>query len=378
MSNPSANPIKTPFYQYHVDAGAKIVDFAGFLMPVQYTGITAEHLAVRKSVGLFDLSHMGEFVVTGDDALAFLQKTTTNNVAALEIGQIQYSCMPYPEGGLVDDLLVYRTGPKEYFLVVNASNMQKDFDWLSSHLFGKVKLENKSDDYGLLAIQGPNAQKVMAQLTDYDLESMGYYTVATAKIAGIDLLFSRTGYTGEDGFEIYIPPAHCPKLWKAVTDAGKQYDMQLIGLGARDTLRLEAGLCLYGHDIDEKTSPVEAGLGWAIQKVRRAGGARAGGYPGAAVIDSHLAGAARSRRVGLLGLERVPVRAGTLICDAHGRKLGTVTSGTLAPSVDRPIAMAYLPVDHAMAQHEVYAEVRGRRLPMRVTPMPFHPHRYQR
>jgi len=186
---------------------------------------------------------------------------------------------------------------------------------------------------------------------------------------------TRSGYTGEDGFEISVAAENATALAEALL---AQPEVQAAGLGARDTLRLEAGLCLYGHDIDEKTSPVEAGLGWAIQKVRRAGGERAGGYPGAAVIDSHLAGAARSRRVGLVGLERVPVRAGTVLHDSHGRRLGTVTSGTLAPSVDRPIAMAYLPVDHAMAQHEVYAEVRGRRLPMRVAAMPFHPHHYKR
>jgi aminomethyltransferase len=363
MSNPSANPIKTPFYQCHVDAGAKIVDFAGFLMPVQYTGITAEHLAVRNGVGLFDLSHMGEFVVTGDDALAFLQKTTTNNVAALEIGQIQYNCMPYPDGGIVDDLLVYRIGPKEYFLVVNASNMQKDFDWLSSHLFGKVKLENKSDDYGLLAIQGPKAQKVMSQLTDYDLESMGYYTVTTAKVAGVDLLFSRTGYTGEDGFEIYIPPAHCQTLWKAVTDAGKKYDMQLIGLGARDTLRLEMKMALYGNDIDQTTNPIEAGLGWIVDLDKDF----VGKEPIARQKEEKP-----SRRLVCLELEGKSVPRHGMDIVEDGKKTGVVTSGTFSPSLQKPIAIAYVPRESSKVGTTVQIAIRNNQVPAVVVKPPFY------
>ena len=198
MTDSNNSPIKTPFYQYHVEAEAKIVEFAGFLMPVQYQGIQAEHLAVRKNVGLFDLSHMGEFEVSGPNAQTFLQKTTTNNVARLGIGQIQYSCMLYPEGGIVDDLLLYRTGERNYLLIANAANLHKDFDWLQSHHEGEVNLLNRSNEFGLLAIQGPNAQRVMQELTDYDLESLPYYAYVTANVAGVELLFSRTGYTGED------------------------------------------------------------------------------------------------------------------------------------------------------------------------------------
>ncbi len=211
MTDSKSEPIKTAFYEHHVAAGAKMVDFAGYKMPVQYKGITAEHLAVRENVGLFDLSHMGEFEVTGPDALAFLQKTTTNDVSVLEVGQIQYSCMTQPDGGIVDDLLVYRL-PDRYFLVVNAANLEKDFNWLESHLEGDVQLVNRSADYSLLAIQGPNAEKLMAGLTDYDAAGVPYYSSATAKVGGEEVLFSRTGYTGEDGFELYILPEHTETL----------------------------------------------------------------------------------------------------------------------------------------------------------------------
>ena len=363
MSETNQPAVKTPFYQYHVDAGAKVVEFAGFYMPVQYKGIQAEHLAVRNNVGLFDLSHMGEFEVTGPDALVFLQKTTTNNVAKLEIGQIQYNCMPYPDGGIVDDLLVYRTGEKSYFLVVNASNITKDFDWLKSHLTGKVDLVDLSPKFGLLAIQGPNAWQVMVELTDFDLESLPYYHHATGLVAGVELLFSRTGYTGEDGFEIYIPPQHCDRLWKAVTDAGRKSGMELIGLGARDTLRLEMKMALYGNDIDQTTSPIEAGLGWIVDLDKD--------FIGKEVIARQKE-AKPERRLVCMELDgRGVPRHGFDIVDGD-RKIGHVTSGTFSPSLQKPIALGYVTADKSKIGSTVEIVIRDKRFPAVVVKPPFY------
>lgn len=363
MSHSSQPAVKTPFYQYHVDAGGKIVEFAGFLMPVQYKGIQAEHLAVRNNIGLFDLSHMGEFTVSGPDALSFLQKTTTNNVAKLEIGQIQYNCMPYDSGGIVDDLLVYRTGEKSYFLVVNASNIAKDFDWLKSHLAGNVDLVNRSDEYGLLAIQGPNAQKVMSQLTDYDLDSIPYYHHATASIAGVELFFSRTGYTGEDGFEIYVPPKHCDKLWGAVMDAGLKHGMELIGLGARDTLRLEMKMALYGNDIDQTTTPIEAGLGWIVDLDKD--------FIGKSVIARQKEEKPKRRLVCLEMEGRNVPRHGFDIFDGAA-KIGHVTSGTFSPSLQKPVALGYVSAEKSKLGSVVEIAIRDKRFPATVVKPPFY------
>ncbi|MEW5796716.1 MAG: glycine cleavage system aminomethyltransferase GcvT [Candidatus Zixiibacteriota bacterium] len=363
MSQGSQSPIKTPFYQYHADAGAKIVDFAGFLMPVQYKGIQAEHLAVRSNVGLFDLSHMGEFEVSGADALAFLQKTTTNNVAKLQIGQIQYNCMPYENGGIVDDLLVYRTGEQSYFLVVNASNITKDFDWLRSHVNGKVDLVNRSSEYGLLAIQGPNAQKVMSQLTDYNLELIPYYHLASAPVGGVNLMFSRTGYTGEDGFEIYIPPQHCDRLWEAVVSAGRKQGLELIGLGARDTLRLEMKMALYGNDIDQTTTPIEAGLGWIVDLEKD--------FIGKGVIARQKEEKPTRRLVCLEMDGRNVPRHGFDIFDGTG-KIGHVTSGTFSPSLQKPVALGYVTADKSKIGTVVEIAIRDKRFPAVVVKPPFY------
>ncbi len=356
-------PKRTPFTQYHIEAGGKMVDFAGYYMPVQYPkGITAEHLAVRQNVGLFDLSHMGEFEVSGKDALAFLQKTTTNNVASLEVGKIQYSCMMYPEGGIVDDLLVYRL-PDRFFLVVNASNIQKDFDWLSKHKFGDVKLVNRSDEFGLLAIQGPNAQKVMAKLTDYNLEGMGYYTCATAKVAGVEMLFSRTGYTGEDGFELYIPNQYGDRLWKAVMDAGKPLGIELIGLGARDSLRLEMKMALYGNDIDQTTTPVEAGLSWIVSWDKD--------FVGKDIIVKQKADGPKRRLVCLeLEGKAFPRHGYDIVAD--GKKIGTVTSGTVSPSLQKPIALGYVPAELSKIGSTVGVAIRDKAYTAVVVKPPFY------
>ncbi|PWB74628.1 glycine cleavage system protein T [candidate division GN15 bacterium] len=362
MTHSDTTPKRTPFSKYHEALGAKMVDFVGFYMPVQYKGITSEHLAVRQNVGLFDLSHMGEFEVTGKDALAFLQKTTTNNVATLEVGKIQYSCMPYPEGGIVDDLLVYRLADR-FFLVVNASNIEKDFNWLKSHLFGDAKLVDRSDEFGLLAIQGPNAQKVMAEITSHDLEHMGYYTNAIGKVAGVELLFSRTGYTGEDGFELYIPPQHCDKLWKAVTDAGKKYGMEFIGLGARDSLRLEMKMALYGNDIDQTTTPVEAGLSWIVDFEKD--------FIGKPIMVKQR-DEKPTRRLVCLEMEgKVFPRHGYDIYD-QGKVVGKVTSGTFSPSLQKPIAMGYVPLDKSKIGATVNVAIRDKQYPAVVVKPPFY------
>lgn len=358
----SADLLKTPFTQFHIAAGAKMVPFAGFNMPVQYKGITAEHLAVRKNVGLFDLSHMGEFEVSGPGALEFLQKVTTNNVAALTPGKIQYSCMTYPEGGIVDDLLVYRLKDR-FFLVVNASNMQKDFDWLNSHRTGGVSLIDRSQELGLLAIQGPNAQKVMSHLTAYDLESMPYYTCATAKVGGVELLFSRTGYTGEDGFELYIPNDHGAALWQAVTAAGEKYDMELIGLGARDSLRLEMKMALYGNDIDQSTSPVEAGLSWIVDFTKE--------FVGSPVIKQQKEEGVTRRLVCLELDGKVFPRHGYDIADERGI-IGKVTSGTVSPSLGKPIALGYVPTDKSKIGSTVEVVIRDGRHRATVVKPPFY------
>ena len=363
MTDSQQPAVKTPFYQYHVDAGAKMIPFAGYIMPVQYKGITAEHLAVRQNLGLFDLSHMGEFEVTGDDALAFLQYCTTNNVAALEIGQIQYNCMPYPEGGIVDDLLVYRTGEKSFFLVVNAACLDKDFAWLSSHLKGDVKLVNRSAEYGLLAIQGPNAQKMMTPLIDHDLENMKYYTWAKAKIAGVELLFSRTGYTGEDGFEIYIPPQDCDKLWKAVTEAGARHGLELIGLGARDSLRLEMKMALYGNDIDQSTTPIEAGLGWIVCTDKD--------FVGRDIIARQKEEKPQRRLVCLELEGKAFPRHGYDIFDGM-TKIGHVTSGTFSPSLQKPIALGYVPSVKSRIGATVEVAIRDKKFPAVVVKPPFY------
>ncbi len=363
MTHTDSTPKPTPFTRYHEAAGAKMVDFVGYFMPVQYKGITHEHLAVRQNVGLFDLSHMGEFEVTGKDALAFLQKTTTNNVASLTDGKIQYSCMPYEHGGIVDDLLVYRINQDHYFLVVNASNIDKDFAWLKSHLFGDTKLVNRSDDFGLLAIQGPNAEKLMSELTTHDLKNMGYYTCARAKVAGIDLFFSRTGYTGEDGFEMYIPPNQCDAIWKAVIEAGKKYNLEFIGLGARDTLRLEMKMALYGNDIDQTTTPVEAGLSWIVDFEKD--------FIGKPVILKQKEEKPKRRLVCLEMDGKLVPRHGYDIVDG-GQKTGTVTSGTFSPSLQKAIALAYVPAEKSKIGSTVEIAIRDKRVTATVVKPPFY------
>lgn len=379
-ASPDALLLQTPLHALHLSLGARMVPFAGFAMPVQYpSGLMAEHRQCRDSAALFDVSHMGQVRLVGDGAAAALETLVPVDVMDLGPGRQRYAFFTNASGGLLDDLMIVRPDTSaqgafgDLFLVVNAGCKDADIRHLQTHI-GHRCLVQPLPERALLALQGPKAVEALARLNT-GVVQMAFMTGAVFSLLGVACMVTRSGYTGEDGFEISVPAEHARALAEALL---AQPEVKPAGLGARDTLRLEAGLCLYGHDIDTTTSPVEAGLTWAIQKVRRPGGARAGGYPGATVVESHLAGGAPSKRVGLVGLERVPVREGTLLFDAHGHKLGKVSSGTLAPSVDQPIAMAYLPVDHAAVQHEVYAEVRGKRLPMRVVPLPFHPHRYKR
>jgi len=362
MFDTSGKPIKTPFHKYHLQAGARMVEFAGFEMPIQYSGITEEHLAVRKNVGLFDLSHMGEFEVVGNDALTFLERVTTNSVAALQPGQIQYSCLPRPDGGIVDDLLVYRLADR-YMLVVNAANISKDYDWLQSQLSGDVKLSDRSLELALLAIQGPNAEKVTSEITDADIASMPYYSSAIIKIAGNQMLVSRTGYTGEDGFELYIPPQYTDATWNAVTEAGKRHGMKFIGLAARDSLRLEMKMALYGNDIDETTTPVEAGLSWIINFDKD--------FIGKDVIAKQKA-EKPSRRLVCLELEgRAFPRHGYDIFDGD-TVVGKITSGTFSPSLQKPVALGYVPRDNAKSGSKLEVAIRNRRFTATVVKPPFY------
>lgn len=369
----TAELLRTPLHELHVRLGARMVPFAGYAMPVQYpAGILAEHRQCRTAAALFDVSHMGQLRLVGPDAAAALESLVPVDIVDLGVNRQRYALFTNASGGILDDLMVTRR-ENDLFVIVNAACKDADTRHLVANIGHRCTVV-PMPERALLALQGPQAVTALARLNPA-VAGLVFMTGGTFTLAGAECFVTRSGYTGEDGFEISVPAAAAVTLAEALL---AQAEVAPAGLGARDSLRLEAGLCLYGHDIDETTSPVEAGLSWAIQKVRRPGGARAGGYPGAAVIEAHLAGGAPSKRIGLIGLERAPVREGTTIVDAHGRKLGTVTSGTLAPTVNQAVAMAYLPPDHAAAQHEVYAEVRGKHLPMRVSPMPFNPHRYFR
>ena len=377
---PQSPLLQTPLHAFHLQLGARMVPFAGYAMPVQYPGgLMAEHKQCRESAVLFDVSHMGQVRLVGSNAAAALESLVPMDVVDLGVGRQRYAFFTNSSGGLLDDLMVVRPDDAarstfgDIFLVVNAGCKEADVKHMQTQIGHRCQVV-PMPERALLALQGPKAVDALSRINPA-VAALVFMSGGVFALAGTSCFVTRSGYTGEDGFEISVPAEHAVALAEALL---AQPEVLPAGLGARDTLRLEAGLCLYGHDIDETTSPVEAGLAWAIQKVRRPGGARAGGYPGANVIESHLGGAAPSKRVGLVGLERVPVREGAALFDAHGHKLGVVSSGTLAPTVNQPIAMAYLPLNHALPHHEVFAEVRGKRLPMRVAAMPFAPHRYKR
>ena len=369
--------LKTPLHDLHIELGARMVPFAGYNMPVQYpAGLMAEHLHCRASAALFDVSHMGQLKITGDDAALALESLVPIDVAGMAAGQQRYGFFTNDQGGILDDLMLTRHQAgdhTEWLLIVNASNKDADTAHLTARIGQRCTVQPRPE-LALLALQGPLAVNALARLNPAVAE-LGFMNGAAFTLNGAPCFATRSGYTGEDGFEISVPAEHAEALARALL---AQPEVKPAGLGARDTLRLEAGLCLHGNDIDPTTTPIEASLNWAIQKVRRAGGARAGGYPGADVIDTQLAQGPARRRVGLIGLERVPVRPGTTLVDANGAALGTVTSGTLAPTANQPIAIAYLPAAHAAPGTDVWAEVRGKRVPMRVSALPFVPNRYVR
>ncbi len=371
---PAAAPLlHTPLYTLHLELGAKMVPFAGYAMPVSYPqGILAEHRQCRDSAVLFDVSHMGQLGLFGDDAAAALETLVPVDVIGLAPGKQRYALFTDEAGGILDDLMVTRRDD-HLFLIVNASCNEADVAHLRARIATRCLIE-PLPERGLLALQGPKAAAVLERLAP-SLAKLTFMTGAETTIAGIACFATRSGYTGEDGFEISVAGSDAEALARALL---AEPEVAPAGLGARDTLRLEAGLCLYGHDIDTTTTPVQAGLTWAIQKVRRSGGARAGGYPGEATISAQLAAGAATKRVGLLGLEKLPVREGAAIVDDAGTAVGRVTSGTVGPSVGQPIAMAYVPAVLAAPGTVVHADVRGKRQPMRVVPLPFAPHRYFR
>ena len=354
---------KTPFYEMHIRDGAKMVNFAGFAMPIYYHSIVAEHRRVRSSVGMFDLSHMGEIEVRGPEALQFVQKVTTNDASKLGPYQVQYSAFCYPDGGIVDDLLVYRL-EDHFLLVVNATNIAKDFNWLGENLKEDAELRDVSDQTALLAIQGPRAEKVLAQLTNADLGALRYYWATEGEVDGVRMLFSRTGYTGEDGFELYFPPHYASQLWTSVGEAGREYGIEPIGLGARDSLRLEMGYCLYGNDIDRTTTPLEAGLGWITKlEVKDFIGKEA-------LLDQKEKGIKR-KLVGIELEDNSFPRKGYPILLA-GKQQGIITSGIFSPSLNVGIAMGYLPTEASALGTKVQVEVRGRMVEGRVVRRPFY------
>jgi aminomethyltransferase len=358
---------KTALYDTYVSLGAKMVEFGGYLMPVQYRGIIEEHRRVRASVGVFDVSHMGEFEIRGSGALDFLQRMTVNNVATLEANQAQYSAMCYPDGGIVDDLIVYRL-PDRYMLVVNAGNLQKDFDWLKQHADSNVQLIDISDETSLLAVQGRHAQTTLQKLTKMDLSAIKYYGFAAGEMAGAPVFISRTGYTGEDGFEIGFSAAHSKKMWEAIFEAGKEFDIEPIGLGARDTLRLEMKFCLYGNDIDHTTLPIEAGLGW-ITKLDK------GDFIGREPIAKMKAAGISRTLVGFEVEGRAIARHGYPILK-DGRQIGHVTSGTFSPSLEKAIGLGFVEIAHSMIGAEISIDARGRTAAARIVKTPFYKRPY--
>lgn len=350
--------------QVHQDLGGKMVDFAGFHMPVQYEGLNAEHLHVREKVGVFDVSHMGEFFVSGPQALEFLQKTTSNDVSKLVPGKIQYSCLPNDKGGIVDDLLVYCLAENEYLLVVNASNIEKDYQWLDAHRPEGVRLDDQSAGWSLFAVQGPRATEALASLTDIDLAAMKYYTFAQGEFAGFpEVIVSATGYTGAGGFEIYVKNEYAAAVWKAIFEAGAAEDIRPIGLGARDTLRLEKGFCLYGNDIDDTTSPLEAGLGW-ITKFSK-------DFINSENLKKQKEEGISRRLSGFVMVDRGIPRKDYRILNADGEEIGVVTSGTQSPSLGKAIGMGYLKMDYTTEGTEIFIEVRKKQLKAVVTKPPF-------
>ncbi|MET1057209.1 MAG: glycine cleavage system aminomethyltransferase GcvT [Pedobacter sp.] len=348
----------------HISLGAKMVPFAGYNMPVQYEGINAEHATVRKAVGVFDVSHMGEFILKGENALDLIQRVISNDASKLYDGKVQYAYLPNEEGGIVDDLLIYRIDEKSYMLVVNASNIEKDWNWISKFNTKGVEMHNISDQTSLLAVQGPKAAEALQSLTGIDLASMEYYTFTNGVFAGVEnVVVSATGYTGAGGFEIYCDNAHAETIWNAVFEAGAAFGIKPIGLGARDTLRLEMGFCLYGNDIDDTTSPIEAGLGW-VTKFSKA-------FTNSESLQVEKEAGVKRRLIGFEMIDRGIPRHDYEIVDADGNVIGKVTSGTQSPSLQKAIGMGYVTKENAKEGAEIYISIRNNNIKAKVVKFPF-------
>lgn len=356
---------RTALYDKHLALNARMVPFAGYDMPVQYTGVNDEHRNVREAVGMFDVSHMGEFILRGAGALDLIQRVTSNDAAKLFDGRVQYSCLPNNDGGIVDDLLVYRIGEEEYMLVVNASNMEKDWNWISAHNTAGVEMVNISDDTSLMAVQGPKAAEALQSLTSIDLQSMVYYHFEKGTFAGFEnVLVSATGYTGAGGFEIYCRNEQAPAIWDAIMQAGEAHGIKAAGLAARDTLRLEMGFALYGNDIDDTTSPIEAGLGWVTKFTKE--------FTNHEALAKQKEDGPTRRLVGFELVDRGIPRQGYTINDADGNAIGTVTSGTMAPSLGTAIGMGYVATGHHKSGTEIYLDIRGKAIKAVVARPPFY------
>ena len=357
----------TPFTQKHIDLGAKMAEFAGFNMPISYSGINEEHVAVRKSVGVFDVSHMGEFIIKGPQALDLIQRITTNDASKLTNGKAQYSCMPNQEGGIVDDLLVYCIEEQNsYMLVVNAGNINKDWNWIQQHNIHNAEIHNISDKTALLAIQGPNATKIIQTLTDMDILNLKYYTFVKGTFAGIEnVIISATGYTGAGGVEIYFEDKNkdAEKIWDAIFKAGSEYNIKPIGLGARDTLRLEMGFCLYGNDIDDTTSPIEAGLGWITKFTKE--------FTSCKLFKEQKENGTSKKLIGFEMVDKGIARHEYEILNDSGAIIGRVTSGTQSPSLQKAIGMAYVDVKQSQPGTTIYVKVRNSVLKALVVKIPF-------
>ena len=355
----------TALSHIHESLGAKMVPFAGYNMPVQYEGVNAEHETVRTSVGVFDVSHMGEFFLKGENALALIQKVTSNDASKLVDGKAQYSCLPNNDGGIVDDLIVYKIADNDYMLVVNASNIDKDWNWISSHNNLGVAMTNASADYSLLAIQGPKAAAAMQALTSIDLANMPYYSFQIGNFAGIEnVIVSATGYTGSGGFEIYFKNEDAETIWNKIFEAGAAFGIKPIGLAARDTLRLEMGFCLYGNDINDTTSPIEAGLGWITKFDKE--------FTNSANLKAQKEAGVTKKLVGFELIERGIPRHDYEIVDAAGNNIGIVTSGTMAPSLGKGIGMGYVKTEFASADSEIFIQIRNNKVAAKVVKMPFY------
>ncbi|WBX78193.1 glycine cleavage system aminomethyltransferase GcvT [Tenacibaculum ovolyticum] len=355
----------TALTHIHEALGAKLVPFAGYNMPVQYEGINIEHETVRKGVGVFDVSHMGEFFLKGENALALIQKIATNDASKLTPGKAQYSCMPNADGGIVDDLIIYMIAENEYMLVVNASNIEKDWNWISKHNDLKVEMEDRSDDWSLLAIQGPKAVEAMQSLTSVNLSTIKFYTFEITDFAGIpNVVVSATGYTGSGGFEIYVKNKDVEQLWKKVFEAGADWGIKPIGLAARDTLRLEMGYCLYGNDIDDTTSPLEAGLGWITKFTKD--------FVNAEALKAQKEAGVTKKLVAFELTERGIPRHDYEIVDAEGTVIGRVTSGTMSPSLGKGIGLGYVTKENSKVDSEIFIQVRKKQIPAKVVKLPFY------